>query len=303
MYNKKTQTKFQKEMTNLEKILVLGATGNIGFTVVQTLTATGHQVRACVSNPEKSRALWQDNDLVEVAHFNFLDTGTYSTALEGISKVFFVRPPQLSTPKEDMFPFLQFLKERQIAHVVFVSLIGVEKNPVTPHHKIEKEMMRLGLPFTFLRPSFFMQNLNTTHQEDIQKHDDLFIPAGNARTSFIDTRDIGEIAAICLMNTPQHIGQKYSITGKEALTYYEVAEKMTAILGRKITYSKPSLLRFRATIIKRGTPKAFANVMTMLYFITQMGNAKQITPTAQELLHREATSFDQYVKDYREDFG
>lgn len=119
MYNKKTQTKFQKEMTHLEKILVLGATGNIGFTVVQTLTAAGHQVRAGVSNPEKSRALWQDNDLVDVTHFNFLDTGTYPIALEGISKVFFVRPPQLSTPKEDMFPFLQFLKERQIAHVVF----------------------------------------------------------------------------------------------------------------------------------------------------------------------------------------
>ncbi|WP_206538186.1 SDR family oxidoreductase [Listeria riparia] len=192
----------------MEKILVLGATGNIGFTVVQTLVEAGHQVRAGVSNLEKSKALWQGNNLVDVVHFNFLDAGTYASALEGISKVFFVRPPQLSKPKEDMFPFLHFLKERQIAHVVFVSLIGVEKNPVTPHHKIEKEMMRLDLPFTFLRPSFFMQNLNTTHQEDIQKHDDLFIPAGKARTSFIDTRDIGEIAAICLMNTPQHIEKK-----------------------------------------------------------------------------------------------
>lgn len=94
-------------------------------------------------------------------------------------------------------------------------------------------MMRLELPYTFLRPSFFMQNLNTTHQMDIQKNQDLFIPAGKAKTSFIDTRDIGEIAAICLMNTPQHLQQKYSITGKEAVSYYEVANKMTTILGKK----------------------------------------------------------------------
>lgn len=126
-------------------------------------------------------------------HFDFLDSGTFPDALEGVTKVFFIRPPQLSTPKEDMFPFLHFLKAQSIAHVLFVSLIGVEKNPVTPHHKIEKEMVRLELPYTFLRPSFFMQNLNT----------------------------------------PQHLQQKYSITGKEAVSYDEVADRMTAILGKK----------------------------------------------------------------------
>ncbi|WP_059141287.1 SDR family oxidoreductase [Paenilisteria newyorkensis] len=289
-------------MSDLEKILVLGATGNIGFTVVQKLTENGIAVRAGVSNPEKSKTLWADNALVDVIHFDFLDTATFPSALEGITKVFFVRPPQLSKPKEDMFPFLRFLKERSVAHVVFVSLIGVEKNPVTPHHKIEKEMVRLALPYTFLRPSFFMQNLNATHQEDIQKHSDLFIPAGKAKTSFIDTRDIGEIAAICLMNTPDHLHQKYSITGKEAVSYDEVADRMTAILGKKITYSKPSLRYFRSTMIKRGIPKEYANVMTMLYFITQMGNAKKVTVTANELLKRELTSIDQYIADYRTSF-
>lgn len=289
-------------MTNLEKILVLGATGNIGFTVVQKLTEHGVTVRAGVSNPEKSKALWKNNSFVDVVHFDFLDSGTFPDALEGVTKVFFVRPPQLSTPKEDMFPFLHFLKAQSIAHVLFVSLIGVEKNPVTPHHKIEKEMVRLELPYTFLRPSFFMQNLNTTHQEDIQKHSDLFIPAGNAKTSFIDTRDIGEIAAICLLNTPQHLQKKYSITGKEAVSYDEVADRMTAILGKKITYSKPSLRYFRSAMIKRGVPKEYANVMTMLYFITQMGNAKKVTSTAEELLNREPTSIDQYIEDYRASF-
>ncbi|MBC6315933.1 NmrA family NAD(P)-binding protein [Listeria grandensis] len=286
----------------MEKILVLGATGNIGFSVVQTLTEHGVAVRAGVSNPEKSKALWEDNSLVDVMHFDFLDSSTFPDTLEGVTKVFFVRPPQLSTPKEDMFPFLHFLKAQSIAHVLFVSLIGVEKNPVTPHHKIEKEMMRLELPYTFLRPSFFMQNLNTTHQMDIQKNQDLFIPAGKAKTSFIDTRDIGEIAAICLMNTPQHLQQKYSITGKEAVSYYEVANRMTTILGKKITYSKPSLWHFRSTMMKRGTPKAYANVMTMLYLITQLGNAKKVTPTAKELLKREPTSISQYIEDYRTSF-
>ncbi|WP_241433279.1 SDR family oxidoreductase [Listeria grandensis] len=94
----------------MEKILVLGATGNIGFSVVQTLTEHGVAVRAGVSNPEKSKALWEDNSLVDVMHFDFLDSSTFPDTLEGVTKVFFVRPPQLSTPKEDMFPFLHFFK-------------------------------------------------------------------------------------------------------------------------------------------------------------------------------------------------
>ncbi len=69
---------------------------------------------------------------------------------------------------------------------------------MTPHHKIEKIIRELEIPYTFIRPSFFMQNLNTTHQKDIKENHDLFIPAGKSKTSFIDTRDIGEVAVTCL---------------------------------------------------------------------------------------------------------
>lgn len=80
-------------MTDLEKILVLGATGNIGFSVVQTLTEHGVAVRAGVSNPEKSKALWEDNSLVDVMHFDFLDSSTFPDTLEGVTKVFFCPSP------------------------------------------------------------------------------------------------------------------------------------------------------------------------------------------------------------------
>ncbi|OTP12613.1 hypothetical protein A5844_000846 [Enterococcus sp. 10A9_DIV0425] len=285
-----------------EKILVIGGTGNIGLPLIRSLNKnTDVEIIAGVFHVKQAHEVFQPYPNVSIKKFDFLDHSTFDSALEGVSKVFFIRPPQLSNPQKDMFPFLKTVKSKGIKQIVFVSLIGVEKNPLTPHHKIEKMIRELAIPFTFIRPSFFMQNLNTTHREDIQKNRELFIPAGNAKTSFIDTRDIGEIAAICLTTT-KYLNTELEITGSEALTYHQVAQTMTKELGVTIRYSRPSLLKFRKTMINRGITKEYANVMTMLYFITQLGNAKKVTETAQSVLQRPATDFKTYVKDYKNYF-
>lgn len=286
----------------MEEILVIGATGNIGLPVVKSLVANPQiHVKAGVHNVAHAQQVFQNEPNIELVEFDFLKPATFANALANVSKVFFVRPPQLANPKQDMLPFLKFVKQAQIKQLVFVSLLGVEHNPMTPHHKIEKMIRELEIPHTFIRPSFFMQNLNTTHQFDIQERHDLFIPAGNAKTSFIDTRDIGEVAAVCLTNT-QYLNQELDLTGPDALTYDEIAAVLTKNLGEDFSYSKPSLWKFRQTMIKRGIRKDYVNVMVMLYLITQLGNAKKVTPTVAEVLGRPARTMTDYVNDYRQDF-
>ncbi|WP_366533465.1 SDR family oxidoreductase (plasmid) [Carnobacterium maltaromaticum] len=286
----------------MEQILIIGGTGNIGFPLIQSLSNNPeNKIIAGVFHVNEAQKKFKPFPNVQIKKFDFLDSSTFFPALEGVTKVFFIRPPQLSNPKQDMLPFLKIVKKMGIKQIVFVSLIGVEKNPITPHHKIEKMIKELGIPFTFIRPSFFMQNLNTTHKDDIQKNRDLFVPAGNSKTSFIDTRDIGEVAAVCLTST-KYLNMELEITGSEALTYHQIAQIMTKELGIPIRYSKPSLLKFRKIMIARGTPKEYANVMTMLYFITQLGNAKKVTSTLDSILKRPATDFKTYVKDYKSYF-
>lgn len=286
----------------MTKILALGATGNIGFPLINYLTTNSDiEIVAGVHNVAREQKLFAQFAQVTVEHFDFLDPTTFPGAFKGVTKVFFVRPPQLAKPKEDMLPFLKYAQQQAIDQIVFVSLIGVEKNPMTPHHEIEQMIVDLNLPHTFIRPSFFMQNLNTTHQVDIRDHHDLFIPAGNSRTSFIDTRDIGEIAGIALLN-PQYLNQKLDVTGPAALTYREIATIMTEVLGVEITYSKPSLLKFRHAMLKRGIKKDYVNVMVMLYLITQLGLAKQVNDEAEKILQRPPRDFKTYVEDYRADF-
>lgn len=284
-----------------DKILVIGGTGNIGQPLIQYLNHQNVAVVAGAHNVAKATQDFQGINNVEIKHFDFLDTSTFEKAFAGVNKIFFVRPPQLANPKQDMLPFLTYAKEQNIEQVVFISLLGVEKNPMTPHHQIEQMILNLDLPYTFIRSSFFMQNLNTTHQFDIKKHHDLFIPAGNSRTSFIDTRDIGEIAGITLLDN-QYLNQKLNITGPMALSYQEIAQIMTKVLGTPITYSQPSLWKFRKTMLRRGMKKDFVNVMVMLYLITQLGNAKEVTDTAEKVLGHQPRTIKNYIQDYREDF-
>ena len=263
----------------MDHILVIGGTGNIGFPLIEMLSKNKDvKIKVGVHNVSSDiQKRFQNLNNVNIIPFDFLDSSTFPEA------------------------FLYYARQQKIQQIVFVSLIGVEKNPITPHHKIEKKIRQLEIPYTFIRPSFFMQNLSTTHLEDIRKHHDLFIPAGHAKTSFIDTRDIGETAAVCLTES-KYINQELELTGPEALTYDEIAKDMSHILEVKISYSKPSLFKFRRVMIKRGIPKDYVNVMVMLYLITQLGNAKKVTKTVEKVLKRPPRSIQEFISDYRNDF-
>jgi len=181
------------------KYLVTGATGNIGQYVVSELINLNKEVRAGVHNLERASETFKAAN-VSLIKFDFLDSSTYENALDGVEGIFLMRPPSLANPERDMLPFLQVAKKKGVKKIVFISLLGVEKNPVVPHRKIEKMLRELGVPYCFLRPSFFMQNLNTNHREEIKQRNELFIPAGKSKTSFIDTRDIGRVTCENLQN-------------------------------------------------------------------------------------------------------
>lgn len=282
----------------MDKYLVTGANGNIGQYVVDELLTFKKDIKVAVHNMEKANIIFRDKKNVELIKFDFLDNETFERVLEGVQAIFLVRPPQLTDPQKDMLPFLEAAKRKGIEKIVFVSLLGVEKNPIVPHRKIETIIKNLTIPYVFLRPSFFMQNLNTNHREEIKERDELYIPAGKSKTGFIDTRDIARAAAIGLVED-QYKNIAITLTGKEALNYNEVAKILSEVLQRKIEYKNPSLLKFRRERINRGTPKEFANVMTLLYLMTKLGTAKDITNDLEKIIGREPISFKQYARDHR----
>jgi uncharacterized protein YbjT (DUF2867 family) len=281
----------------LATILVTGALGNVGAEVVKQLQIGGRNVRAADRDVEKIKGRFGES--LEAVHFDFSRPETYKATFEGVEKMFLMRPPPITDVKRYMFPSIDAAKRAGVKHVVFLSLIGIEKLKIVPHYKVEEYLQHTGLQTTFLRCNFFMQNLNTTHRQEIQDRQELFIPVGKAKTSFIDVRDIGAVASVALRDE-RHAGKNYDLTGSEGLDYWQAAQILSEVLGRKITYRNPNPLYFLIETVRRGTPLPFAVVMLGLYLSTRFGMAEPITNDVEKLIGRKPIPFQKYVLDYQE---
>ncbi len=276
------------------EVLVTGASGNVGAYVVEELSRRGERVVAAGTDVDKLKRRFGEQARPVV--LDLTDPGTYPGALAGVDRVFLIRPPHLGKP-EDLYPFIDALKEHGIQLVAFLSLMGVEKNPFPPHHKIEKYIEAAGLPYAHIRPGFFMQNLSGIHAAEIKAMNQVFIPAGKSRTSFIDAADIGLAAATVLRDPKVYTNTCYTLTGAESLDYDQVAEILSRVTGRNITYARPGLWKYRQYYIRqRKLDPSYVNVTVALYLMTRLGTAAAVTPDFTQLTGREPRSLEDFVR-------
>lgn len=255
-------------------------------------------VIAAVRNPAEVQQSFDSN--VRCVLFDFTNPATFSNALTGVDRLFLVRPPALADIHQ-IAPVLSAAKQANVKQIVFLSILGAERNRFVPHYQIERAIEQMQIPAVFLRASFFMQNLNTTHREDIRDRDRLFMPAGKGRTSFVDVRDIAAVAAkILLAPVGDERVRAYALTGAAALTYDEVATIFTTVLGRSIHYANPSPISFSWQMLQRGLPLSFVLVMMGIYTTVRLGWAGTVTSDLERLLERQPIAMQQYVEDYQQ---
>ena len=160
----------------------------------------------------------------------------------------------------------------------------------------------MDAPFTSLRPNFFMQNLSSTYADEIRESGEIVIPAGRAHTAFIDARDIGRVAAVVL-SSPGHLRKAYTPSGEQSLTYRKVATIMTEVLGRPIRYTRPSEKDYLALLAAKGLPADFIAVQKMIYRVVRLNVSAFPNRAVRKLTGAPATSFGQFVEDYRHVWG
>ena len=284
-----------------ERILVTGATGNVGAEVARLLIEKGREkgfpVRIAVRNVQKAKAKFGEDAHIEYAALDFDKPETYQAAFEGVRGMFLMRPPAVADASK-INAAVDAAKAAGVQRVAFLSLQGVERNPLLPHARTEKYLKSTGLTYTFLRASFFMQNLDTTHREDIAEYGEIFVPAGRGKTSFIDVRDIAAVAVEALTEAG-HENRAYELTGTDALDYFQVADIFTDVLGKRVTYPNPSPWRFWRRMKERGLPTPFILIMIGLYTVCRLGLVSHVSNDVAQVLGRAPTSMKKYVADYR----
>jgi len=281
----------------MSTFFITGASGNVGKLVVQSLLEQGHNVRAALQPGENLPAHTQ----LQTVHFDFTNPDTWQSALGDAGGVFLMRPPHIANIKRDMLPFLRFLKQQKVVQTVFMSVQGAEQNPWVPHHKVEQYLKQLNLPHSLVRPSFFMQNLSTTHLAEIRDERQLFIPAGSGRTNYIDTGDIASCIAKILLTLELH-NQAYTVTGSRSYSCQEIADRLSTSLKISIVYRNPGPLRFLA--YHKGKRKlGMSLVMLALYTIVKLGKGDITTTDTSRILGRPPKELDSFIMENRRLFA
>jgi len=250
--------------------LITGASGSVGKEVLGHLSFMTDQpiYRASYHQEKlKSNERWLD----------FEQPGSFATALQSIDVVFFLRPPHLADVEKIFKPFIAACVRFCVKHIVFLSVQGAETISFIPHAKIEKLIRQSGIGYTFIRPSYFMQNLTTALRDDIVRYERIVLPAGNTPFLWVDVADVGQAIAVVLANWANHKNLAYTITGRQLLTFEQVSFMLSASLGRKIRYVSPNLLRYIWIKRREGTGWGLILVMIFLHMLPRFQKAPAIS--------------------------
>lgn len=268
-------------------ILVTGATGNVGAPLVKMLRAEGAVARPASRHPVDH----------EGVRFDFADPTTWGPAFSGVRTLFLVRPPQLANINRDMVPALVAARDSGVRHVVLLSVQGAGRIPVLPHAALERWLRHSGMDWTFLRPSYFDQNLCTVFAADIRDRDQIVVPAGNGRTAFVDAHDVAAVAATVLREPHAHIGRTWTPTGEEALTYTEVADQLSTVLGHTIAYRRPGALAYlRHARTALGMDRGMAVTTTLIHTTARLGAAGHLTDDVRAVTGRAPTTLAAFAR-------
>ncbi len=274
-------------------IFVTGATGTIGAEVLYLLKTSDQVVRAGIRQPTVAQLA--ENAIA----FDITQPASFGPALAGVERMFLMRPPAVTNVAETLFPLIDAAKASGVHQIVFLSLLGAEKLSFVPHRKVEIYLQHSGIDYTFLRASFFMQNLQTAHGAEIRQRREILVPAGNGKTSFVDGNDIAAVAVRALTEDG-HRNQAYDLTGSEALDYPTVAALLSLELGYPIVYRHPSLRSFLSYQRSRGVTAGQALVMAAIYTTARFGMAARVTNDVARLLGRPPQSLQGYLAQHRQ---
>ena len=282
-------------------ILVIGATGKIGKDVVKGLNANGEQVRAMVRDLEKAKAAQEPG--VEYVTGELEKPETVMAALQSSEKAFLLSPESEQMP-ELHGKFAAAAKDAGVRHLVRLSILPANPDAPIPlakwHGEADRAVMDSGVPYTVLRPSYFMQN-SLGGGATVASDGAIYSAMGDGKAGQIDTRDIADVA-VAVLTSEGHGGQSYILTGPEALSMTEVAARLSSALGKTIEYVNLTPDKLTARMVATGVPDWRAEVWVKLAGMIGLGIASMVTPAVKEVLGREPASIDQFAKDFAAEF-
>ena len=276
------------------KVFVYGGSGLVGGHLVTELQKQGHEVWAGSRKPESQKSSAN-------LHWVFADSSNLTKGLEVLEQVdaaYFLSPPGQTNQYEILSPWIEKAKQVRLKKLVLMTAMGVDHTPPeAPFRKTEILLEGAGIPWNIIRPNWFMQNFHTFWIAGIKQDQKIYFPGGNAKTSFIDARDIASVAAV-LLTTTKYDNQAFTLTGPESIDHNEVAKHLTNVSGKNIEYVDVDPKVFESSLVSAGLSKDYAAFLVMIAGALKEGFPAPILDTVKILTGKNPIYFAEYAKDF-----
>ena len=287
-----------------DKILVTGATGNVSGGLIPELIAKEASVRALVRDATKAQGLRDQG--VEVIIGDFDKPETLDAAFSGVDKVFLLTPPN-SNQVTQASNGIAAAKRAGVPYIVRMSAGALETAPDSParvtrqHAETDAELKASGLPYTILRPHFFMQNTMMA-AGTVASDGAVYMPMKDGKLGMIDVRDIVDVAAKVLTEDG-HQGKTYGLTGPASISFHDVAAGLSKALGKEVKYVDVPPEAGREAMVGMGLPEWFADALTEYNKAFSEGLGDFTTGDVEEITGHPARSFETFARDFAQAFS
>ena len=274
-------------------ILVIGATGTVGSEVVRQLVATGERPRALVRDPATARQ--RLGDQVEHVVGDLDRPETIAAALAGVDRVFLLTTQSSRQPEWER-AVIGAAARTGVGQLVKLSVFRAnEQSPLQvarQHGQAERVLAQSGLAATILRPVFFMQNLLAMVHDGA-----IATAAGDGRVAMVDARDIAAVA-VATLTGGGHAGKTYTLTGPEALSFYQVASVLSRQTGRPLRHVRVPPDKVRVALQGRGVAAWYADDMARLHSMLAVGYEEVVTDDIHRVTGRPPRTLAQFAGDH-----
>ncbi|MEM1378876.1 MAG: NmrA family NAD(P)-binding protein, partial [Pseudomonadota bacterium] len=252
-------------------------TGKTGSRVVRKLEAKGVAVRRGSRGSETP--------------FDWEDPATWAPALSGVSKAYVTYFPDLAFPGavEKLEAFTKVAVESGLHHIVLLSGRGEHFAGMG-----EDIVRNSGLPFTIVRAAWFAQNFSEGYLRDPILGGVLPMPGGDMPEPIIDIDDIADVV-VAALTEEGHLGQRYEVTGPRLMTFAEMAEVLSMVLGRHIQHVPITFDAFHANVAASGDDFV-ADVFTQIARETLDGRNAHISDGVERALGRKPRDFAEFAQ-------
>lgn len=272
-----------------ETILIIGANGTIGTELTKQLENQGYNLRLATSKTPESNQYVQVN----------LETGEgLKDAFTNVDRAFLLSPPGYADQYKILSQLIQEARQNNLSKVVLMTAMGANADDSSPFRRAELELIQSELKYNIVRPNWFLQNFNTFWVQDILEHKQINLPAGDAKVSFVDTRDVSAVIAK-LLTSEEFDNQEFDLSGPEAIDHNDVAAKIGNKIHSSVIYSDVQPAVLQNGLLQAGLPGDYVDFLLLIFSFLKAGYNATITDNISKILNRTPRGLDDYVADYQ----